>query len=55
MSKQGEEARVGKKDKDRITVLIACSATGEKVKPFVIGRSENPCCFRGASHCLPLT
>ena len=55
MAVQGDEARGGKKAKDRITVLIACSATGEKLKPYVIGRSENPRCFRGASHCLPVT
>ena len=33
--------------KDRITVLLCCSATGEKVKPLVVGRTNNPRCFRG--------
>ena len=41
--------------KDRISVLVACSATGEKLTPFVIGRSENPPCFRGGTSCLPVT
>ena len=28
--------KVGKKSKDRITVLLVCSAEGEKLMPFVI-------------------
>ncbi len=35
--------------KDRITVMLACSATGEKLMPLVIGRSQNPRCFKSAS------
>ena len=46
----------GKKSKDRISVLLACSAAGEKLKLFVIGRSARPCCFRGLTSplCLPV-
>ena len=44
----GQERRVlqgTKLAKDRVTVLFACSATGEKLKPLVIGHAENPRCF----------
>ena len=33
--------------KDRITVLIACSATGEKLPLLVIGKAAKPRCFKG--------
>ena len=35
-----------KVSKDRITVMFACSATGEKLKPLVIGKAANPRCFK---------
>ena len=39
-----------KKKKDRITVALCCNADGsEKIKPFVIGRSLNPMCFKNFS------
>ena len=47
MSVKGEEAKGGKKSKERITVLLACSAEGEKLMPFVIDHSANPRCFKG--------
>ena len=37
----------GKKAKERITLLLCCSATGEKLEPLIIGKSANPRCFRG--------
>ena len=43
-----------KKSKERITVLLACSAIGEKLAPLVIGHSAQPRCFRGHL-CLPVT
>ena len=45
------------KAKDRISILLACSAEGEKLTPFVIGRSANPRCFKGlaSSACLPVS
>lgn len=54
---RGDEAKEGKKSKDRITVLLACSAIGENVTPLVIGHSAKPRCFRRfPSHlCLPVT
>jgi hypothetical protein len=45
-----------KTSKERITVLLACSAAGEKLKPLVIGKAENPRCFRGVDKTsLPVT
>ena len=37
----------GKNSKDRITVLLAASAAGEKLRPLVIGKSKKPRCFYG--------
>ena len=56
MSIKGEEAKGGKKSKERITVLLACSAEGERLMPFVIGHSANPRCFKGLASlaCLPV-
>ena len=54
---KGDGAKGGKKAKDRISVLLACSAEGEKLTPFVIGRNANPRCFKGlaSSACLPVS
>ena len=46
MAVNGVKTSGGKKSKDRITVLLACSAIGEKLIPFVIRHSERPR-FRG--------
>ena len=44
-------AAVGKKfSKDRVTLLLCCSATGEKLPPLVIGKYESPRCLRGINH-----
>ena len=43
----GHHCEDGKKAKERMTVLLTASATGEKLKPLVIGKSANPRCFRG--------
>ena len=32
---------------DRITVLLAASAAGEKLRPLVTGKSKKPRCFYG--------
>lgn len=57
MTVRGEEAKGGKKSKERITVLLACSAEGEKLMPYVIGHSANPRCFKGLASmaCLPVS
>ena len=45
-----------KTSKERITVLLACSAAGHKLKPLVIGKAENPRCYRGTNKAsLPVT
>lgn len=40
-----------KTSKDRIKILLACSAIGGKLKPLVIGWANNPWCFKGV--CIP--
>ena len=44
---KGDECKGGKKAKERITALIACSAAGEKLKLLVIGKSAKPRSFQG--------
>ncbi|XP_052268287.1 tigger transposable element-derived protein 6-like [Dreissena polymorpha] len=43
---RGDGAKGFKVHKDRITVLFACSATGEKLTPLVIGKAANPHCLK---------
>ena len=43
---KGEDCRGAKLLKERLTVLLACSKTGEKLKPLVIGKAAKPRCFR---------
>ena len=41
------EAAIGKKfSKDWVTLLLCCSATGEKLPLLMIGKYENPRCLR---------
>lgn len=47
MVQKGDACKGGKKAKERFTVLLCASATGEKLKPLVIGKANNPRCFRG--------
>ena len=42
---KGANTSNGKLAKERVTVLLAASAAGEKLKPLVIGKSANPRCF----------
>ena len=38
----------GKKNKERVTILLCCNMSGsDKLKPFLIGKSGKPRCFRG--------
>ena len=41
----GSDCAGGKHAKDRITVALCASMAGEKLKPLVIGKFENPRCF----------
>ena len=50
---KGEKCSGGKKPKDRLTVLVGASMTGEKLPLLVIGKSKSPRCFAGVRS-LPL-
>lgn len=46
----------GKKAKDRITLALCASMTGEKMKPLVIRRCKQPQCFKSVkAESLPVT
>lgn len=51
---KNDQRKGAKKPKERITVLFACSMTGEKRKMLVIGKSQNPRCFKGMTS-LPVS
>lgn len=56
LSKKGDECKGGKLAKERITVMLCCSASGEKLKPLVIGKANHPRCFRNLNpKSLPVT
>ena len=42
-----DSCKGGKQGKDRVTVALTCSAMGEKLPPWIIGKSKNPRSFRG--------
>ncbi|XP_071041913.1 tigger transposable element-derived protein 6-like [Parasteatoda tepidariorum] len=42
----GDKCKDGKISKERITILLSCSSTGEKLKPLVIGKARKPRCFK---------
>lgn len=42
---KGETCAGGKKSKERITVGLCSSVTGEKLPPIIIGKSKKPRCF----------
>jgi len=44
---QEDKSKGGKLAKECVTVLLCCSASGEKLKPLLIGRSQMPRCFNG--------
>ena len=44
----------GKKPKDRLTVLVGASMSGEKLPLYVIGKSEKPRAFKNVQK-LPVT
>lgn len=46
-----ETCHGGKRSKERVTVLLACNEDGsDKLKPFMIGKSKNPRCFKNVRH-----
>jgi hypothetical protein len=48
---QGEKCKAGKLAKERFTIALLCSATSEKFKPLVIGKSQMPQAFNKQLPC----
>ena len=46
LAPKGEACKGGKLAKERITVMLASSSTGGKLKPLVIGKAKQPRCFK---------
>ena len=42
---KAKNVRGGKKSKDRVTLALCASKTGEKLPPLLIGKAEKPRCF----------
>ncbi|KAL4234901.1 Tigger transposable element-derived protein 2 [Mactra antiquata] len=52
----GQSTSGTKQCKDRVTILFACSASGEKLKPLVIGKYQNPRCLKNVDRsALPVS
>ncbi|XP_070551006.1 tigger transposable element-derived protein 6-like [Ptychodera flava] len=43
---KGEDCSGGKKSKERLTLMLCANMAGEKEKPLIIGKSQNPRCFK---------
>jgi hypothetical protein len=43
---KGEKCKGGKLSKERLSVLLCCSTTGEKLKPLVISNADCPHAFK---------
>lgn len=43
---KGSDCAGGKRSKERITVALCASMTGEKIQPLVIGKARQPRCFK---------
>ena len=52
---KSDNKRGGKKSKERITAMFACSAAGEKKELFVIGKVRAPAASNTYVHCLFVT
>ncbi|XP_028968989.1 tigger transposable element-derived protein 4-like, partial [Galendromus occidentalis] len=44
---RGKECQGGKMAKERLSIALCCSATGEKFQPLAIWKALNPRCFKG--------
>jgi hypothetical protein len=42
---KGDKFKSGRNSKEKLTVLLAANVMGEKLPPFVIGKSNQPRCF----------
>ena len=43
---KGESCKGGKFANDRLSIMLCCSATGEKLKPLVFGKAARPHAFK---------
>ena len=39
---KGESCKYGKFTKERVSFMLCCNATGEKLKPLIIGNAARP-------------
>ena len=49
LAEKGDAVIGGKMAKERLTVLLCCNASGEKLKPLVIGKAWKPHAFSGVN------
>ena len=47
LERNRQDVKGGKLCKERLTVLLACSSVGEKLKPLIIGKSAKPRALKG--------
>ena len=47
LERKRQDVKGGKLCKERLTVLLACSSVGEKLKPLIIGKSAKPRALKG--------
>lgn len=53
---KGNNTKGSKTSKERVTIMLVCSATGEKLKPLVIGKTQKPRYFKNIKpEQLPVT
>lgn len=51
---KGENCHGGERSKQRLTVVLTCNSDGsEKLRPWIIGKSKNPRCFKNIDLSLP--
>lgn len=46
LHRKGDKCHGGKHSKERLSILLCCFADGKFEKPLVIGKSQNPRCFK---------
>jgi hypothetical protein len=46
---KGESGKGGKFAKEGLSIMLCCSATGEKLKPLIIGNAARPRAFKQSS------
>ncbi|XP_035673006.1 tigger transposable element-derived protein 4-like [Branchiostoma floridae] len=56
LATKGQQCSGGKQAKDRLTLVLCANMAGGKEKPLIIGKSENPRCFKNIDRpSLPVT